>query len=172
MTKYLVTLMAIVTMAFATGCPDGDDDADADCIPACAPGYVCLYGDCVPESGDADTGADGDSDADADSDTTEDDVSDEGTASCSNVAGEWRITYLPAGVSYTLYLAQVDCHLTGERGDANYTGDINEDDSLTLDADLGTDFEGLTGNLVSPDRMTGAWSRSSGSNGTWEATLQ
>jgi hypothetical protein len=178
--------VAIALLAMTTwGCPEGDDDSDAACHPACAVGYVCLYGDCVPESADADGGTDDDTDADggadadggdadADSDTTEteDDASDESAASCSWVAGTWRITYLPAGVSYTLYLTQADCHLTGERGDANYNGDINEDDSLSLVYDTGTFREDLTGNLADPSHMSGDWSRSSGSNGTWEATLQ
>ena len=175
MKKYLVTLMTIVTMAFATGCPEGDDDADAACIPACAPGYVCLYGDCVPEGSDADAddnGADGDSDADE----AEDDASDENAANCSNIAGTWEITYLPAGIPYTLHLAQDGCSLTGDWDSCIGTGEIYEDSSLVLDFGPDTGCGGatqhLTGNLTTLTRMTGNWSSGTGGGGTWEATLQ
>ncbi len=179
MKKYLVTLMTIVTMAFATGCPDGDDDADADCIPACAPGYVCLYGDCVPEGSDADAddnGADGDSDADADTAETETDASDEGTTSCPSVAGTWEITWLPVGNRNDLPIVQDGCSLTADWDSCIGTGDIYEDASLILDfgpeMGCGGGTRHLTGALTTPTHMAGDWSSGTGGGGTWEATLQ
>ena len=170
--KVLGTMMLVLVLGFATGCPEGDDDSDADCHPACATGYVCSDSHCVPEGSDADADDNG---ADGDADTTETEdgtTTDEGTANCSWVAGTWEFTKLPIGVLYTLSLDQDGCHLTGEIEDATYTGEINEDDSLSLVYDTGTFREDLTGNLVGPTRMTGNWSRSTGPSGTWEADLQ
>jgi len=178
MTKYLgIAMTMFVMFGFATGCPDGAaDDSDAACWPACASGYVCLDGRCVPVEADADAddnGADGDADPDADTTETEDDgTTDEGTTSCSWVAGRWEIIYLPAGSRYTFTLEQTGCSLTGYMEEDTFTGEINESDALSLYDRTGTVDEDLTGNLITPTHMTGDWSRSSGTSGTWVADLQ
>jgi len=164
----------MMVFGFATGCPDGDDDSDAACPLPCGPGYVCLYGDCVPEGSDAD-GGDADATDDGTTETEDDateDGTDEGTASCPWVAGTWEITF--EGVfRYTFLIGQTDCTLTAERDDMIYGGNISEDGALSLTWEDGPSrYETLTGNLVSPNRMTGNYSRGDGASGTWEADLQ
>ncbi|MFA4917600.1 MAG: hypothetical protein WC560_13145 [Syntrophales bacterium] len=171
------TMMMVLVLGFVTGCPDDDTCTDpCECEGICDGGDAdadTTDGDVDPEGSDADADDNGgDADADGDTTETEDDASDEGTTSCPSVAGTWEITYLPAGSRYPFYLEQVGCSLTGHMEEDTFTGGINEDGSLALYDRTGTVDEDLTGNLVSPTRMTGNWSRSTGSSGTWEAVLQ
>ena len=94
-------------------------------------------------------------------------------ANCPNVTGNWEITYLPAGSRWTIQIEQDGCSLASNvEGDCIFAGEINESGSLSLSGECSLYTQTMTGNLVSPTRMTGDWSRSSGTSGTWEADLQ
>jgi len=174
--------VAIALLAMTTwGCPDGDDDSDAACPLPCATGYVCLYGDCVPESGDADSDdTGGDADGDADTTETEDDATedgtDEGTASCPSVTGTWNLTYHNddgAEGHYTLTLEQDVCIVVGWDDDCDYSGSISASGYLSLYRDCNMYDRNVTGNFTqTPAHMGGRWDDDRDWHGDWWADPQ
>lgn len=186
MKGFWMIVMVMVLGFVSTGCPEGDDDADAACVPACGPGYTCLYGDCVPEGGDADggtdneVGADADSDADTTDDTTEteDDATDEGTASCPSVAGNWNLTYVnevvPGESHETLTLEQDGCLVIGTDDYCEWSGIISESGWISVFVDCSRYDRNVSGTFTpTPIRMSGNWDEPSRPDrGTWRADPQ
>lgn len=185
MTKVLGTIVVLFGMFVSTGCPEGDDDADAACPLPCATGYVCLYGECVPEGSDADGGADADDNgADGDTDAAEvaDDATTDETASCPGcpvVAGDWNLTRRSdatgAEWTTTLHLYQDDGSdiVTGDDEDCDYTsGNITEGGILTLTGDCPPQVEIVNADLSGTHLDGNFRIQETGTTGTWRADRQ